>query len=178
MCQTPGFIEGQGSAELRHHGPSSLDDDPDDLSIGSVVLPPDIGEIRDPRNVPDPAAVNAVAADAVAVEQVHDDGFFLFRTSHPVPGTAVQRGDLARRDFLMAKMSMEDRSPGVIASLGAGRRGGEKNDGEHRRGEPAPETTDPRLYKLGLMAPPGRTSRRSFDLERMETLSTIRSNGP
>jgi hypothetical protein len=89
MSQPPGFVERHSAAELRHYRPSSFNDNPDDIRVGSVVLPADVGEVRDARDIPHAAAIDAVAANAVTIEQVHCHSLFLLRTAQPVPGAAI-----------------------------------------------------------------------------------------
>src|SRR5271166_5528769 len=125
MGEPPRLIQRQGPAKLRHHGPSALDDDPDDFRIRPVVLPAHVREVGDTRDVPDPPAIHAVTADAVPVEQVHHDGLLLLGTAHPVPGTAVQGLDLAWGYMLMSEVLVEDGTPGMIISLRGGTRGRE-----------------------------------------------------
>jgi len=96
----PGFLKAQGTAKCRHDCASAFKDDARQLGVGPRVLPTLIGEVGDAGDVPDAAAVHAVAADAVLVEESHDDGLFLLRTSHPVPGRAWLFGQQVARDAL------------------------------------------------------------------------------
>ena len=50
-----------------------------------ATLPAGVGEVGHVGNVRDTPAVDAVAADAVAVVETHDDTPFLVGAEHPVP---------------------------------------------------------------------------------------------
>src|SRR5262249_40926764 len=83
-----GFLQGEPAPEGGHDRTAALQDDPGPVVVGPRRLPDRVGEVRHVGDVPSPAAVHAVAADAVPVEEAHDDATLLLRAPQPVPGAA------------------------------------------------------------------------------------------
>ena len=75
-----GFFSCQRQSERRHAPASPFQDCAHDLGIRTARLPVRVGEIRDIGNVPDAAAVYAMATDAESVIKSHGDSPFLLWT--------------------------------------------------------------------------------------------------
>src|SRR5205807_1910190 len=81
----PGLVERERPAEGGHDGPPAFDHDVDDLGVRARGLPAWVREIRNVGDVPDASAVDAVAADAVAIVEPHHDALLLVGAPYPLP---------------------------------------------------------------------------------------------
>lgn len=89
--QGPGFLECQDTAERGHDGTPTLHDGTSQLIVGSRSLKAIVCEIGDARNVPHPAAVDSMTADAVAVEETGGNHLLFFRAARPIPRSPCRR---------------------------------------------------------------------------------------
>jgi len=81
----PRFLQAQGPSPGWHHGAASFQNRAGQLTVRSRGLPTLVRKVGHIRDVPHASAIDAVATNAVTIEQGHDDPLFLLRTPHPIP---------------------------------------------------------------------------------------------
>lgn len=79
------FFERDHPPKRRHDGASAFDDDPRSVSVGARLLPNSVGEIGYVGDIPDASAVDSMAADAISIEEIHNDTPLLLGAPYPKP---------------------------------------------------------------------------------------------